>query len=195
MWVIPLARLDGNGGQLRSRTVYAYNINVQRVRGVTCPANPYANRVRANRRQAALNDLRGVASGKARIELLGGRAKLDISCVDKWLLFKHWLVESRTASGTTGQAFGLELNNWNVRRMCYQTDGSVATSVGLLVSDVLGNALDRGPAAAKQCKCTGDGLSQAHIGQTATFTIGALLPRYTTRRVRRRHARASVHTH
>ena len=60
---------------------------------------------------------------------------------------------------------------WNVRRLFYNTDGSIKSSLDLLVSDIVGTALDLGPISPKHCQILGDGIHHASIGQVANFTI------------------------
>ena len=76
---------------------------------------------------------------------------------------------SNLALPTVGKE--VELNVWNVRKMLYHPDGTPMSNFGLMVSDVLGSALDRGPPSAGKCTITGDGVVQASIGQVASFTI------------------------
>ena len=113
-----------------------------------------AARSRAARRTTAQADLRNIAAG---------RSRSDHSAVDKWRLFKQWLSDHSTSSA--------DLNMWHVRKMLYGADQAVQSNLALMVSDILGSALDRGPAAAKACMVQGEGLTQASLGQVARFTI------------------------
>ena len=83
--------------------------------------------------------------------------------VDKWVLFKQCV------EGVEG-AVAAEL--WNVRRLLYELDGAtMISSLTMMVADIIGLALDRGPACCRLCKVDGVGLTMAAVNQMASFTI------------------------
>ena len=77
----------------------------------------------------------------------------DVSVLDKWQLFKQWASSSQ----------GSEM--WNARKIFYAKDGTLISGITIMVSDIVGSALDRGAPAPSLCKLTGDGLTQASVGQ------------------------------
>lgn len=83
----------------------------------------------------------------------------ELSTIDKWSL---WRQRAEIAQMDAV---------WNVRRLFYNTDGSIKSSLDLLVSDIVGTALDLGPISPKHCQILGDGIHHASIGQVANFTI------------------------
>ena len=111
------------------------------------------------RRQSAARDMRAVAMATAK-GADGKPISETLSTVDKWRLFRQWQAEG-----------GLGADMWNIRRLFYQMDGSLLDSVPLMVSDVVGSALERSPASPSHCRLSGDGLSRAAVGQVASFTI------------------------
>ena len=108
---------------------------------------------RTARQQEASLDIRTLAAAMK-------TKHLDVSVLDKWVLFKQHTSESH------GQA-----DMWNARRLFYGKDGTIISGIPIMVSDIVGSALDRGAPAADLCKVMGDGLTQASIGKEARFTI------------------------
>ena len=62
---------------------------------------------------------------------------------------------------------------WNPRRLFFDNSGTMFSTLDVLVSDIVGSALDLGPICGRRCKITGDGIAQASIAQMSTFTIAA----------------------
>lgn len=85
---------------------------------------------------------------------------MALSVVDKWILWRR-----RTE---TQQADPVP----NIRKLFSSSDGNAATSsLDLLISDIVGSALDLGPIDPTMCKMVGGGLSHASLGKMTTFTI------------------------
>ena len=145
-----------------------------------------ASIVRGLRRAAAQGDVKNVAAGKAQVGVgdkrasrmsqeqvgEGGRAYYgEITCVDKWRIYRHWLDDQMSTDRAAAQA--VELNIWNVRKMFYTADGNITSQITLMVSDVLGSALDRGLPSARMCKIEGEGLTHGEVGHVSSFVITA----------------------
>jgi len=110
---------------------------------------------RESRREAANHDARAVATASR-------DRHLELSVVDKWLLFRKMTAENSSSADT-----------WNVKKI-FHKDGGVISGISIMVADILGSALDRGPPDPMQCVVSGAGLNSATICQVATFDIFAL---------------------
>ena len=107
-----------------------------------------------SRLAAGAKDVRTIATGKDRAR------NQQLSVVDKWILFKQSIEAG---------AGGIDL--WSPRRLLYEADGEIVSGITMMVSGIIGLALDRGPPCAAKCRAEGNGLSQASVNQMATFTI------------------------
>ena len=82
----------------------------------------------------------------------------DISVVDKWTGWRR----RRDEGGV-----------WNPRRLFFANDATIISTIDIMVSDIVGSALDLGPICARRCKIYGEGVAQASIGHVSTFSIAA----------------------
>lgn len=121
-------------------------------------AETTAEVARAARRAAASHDQRSVAAASK-------DKHQELTVVDKWKCFKVWGAENSAS-----------IDMWNFRRCFYNRDGELLSGIGVMVADVVGSALDRGPPDPKQCTVSGEGLGAASIGREASFLILACSP-------------------
>ena len=111
------------------------------------------------------------------------------SALDKWRLFK--------AEADDGKR---DLDHWCVQRLLYEADGAIVGGITMIVSHLIGLALERAPAGvaasleaelaqlallepvevatdpltADRCRVTGDGISRAVLEQPSEFVIEAV---------------------
>ena len=104
---------------------------------------------------ALANDLKGFAQAKDKSR------NLSLSLIDKWRVF-HQSSLDRTCSS--------EL--WHVKKLLYDPlDGSVLSALVVMVADIIGLSLDRGPPSARHCIVHTESLAQAVMNQPVSFTI------------------------
>ena len=116
-------------------------------------AEATAEAARQIRRGTASLDVRTVASGVK-------TAHLDVTPFDKWKLFKKWGDENWSS-----------IDMWNAHRAFFNRDGEVLSGINMMVADIVGDSLDRGPPDPTQCRVIGAGLTSASIAEKASFTI------------------------
>ena len=112
-----------------------------------------ASATRKARQEEAAVDIRSLAGATK-------TKHLDVSVLDKWQLFKQW---------TAANSQGAEM--WAPRRLFYTKEGALISGLQIMVSDIVGSALDRGAPAPQLCKLTGSGLTQASVGQVSTSAL------------------------
>ena len=112
-----------------------------------------AEEARQARRELASQDARALAMGTKALHL-------DMTVLDKWQLFKLW-----------GEENWSTVDMWNVKNAFFNREGHIITGIAIMVADIVGAALDRGPPDPKQCIVKGEGLSSASIAEKASFQI------------------------
>ena len=120
----------------------------------------------------ALRDVHGLSLAKDRVK------NQQVSPSEKWIIFKQ-AVDTSIAhhkgllDPTEKLPFDVHrgVDSWAVHRLLFEPDGEIVASITMVVSGIIGLALDRGPPHADKCKVDGNGLSQASVNQTASFDI------------------------
>ena len=125
-----------------------------------------AEQAKVTRLAMTTRDIRLVATGKDRAK------NMQSSPIDKWLVFKQMVDHALGHhKGEQHPEFNATVDNFNVHRLFYELDGEMVQSITMMVSGIIGLALDRGPPVSSKCKVKGAGLSQASVNQISTFTI------------------------